>query len=53
MEYEIFEPDVDEFDEFYNMACSAAYSRMFNEGRDYSGGIQEYHLSFISRADGN
>lgn len=31
MEYEVFEP---QRDEFYDQACSAAYSRMFSEGRE-------------------
>lgn len=38
MEYEVFEPDLDEY---YDQACSAAYARMFNEGRDYSAYVSE------------
>lgn len=39
MEYEIFEPDPD--DEYYDQMISVAYSRMFNEGREYSAAIPE------------
>ena len=30
MEYEAYEPDPE--DEYYDLMCSAAYARMFNEG---------------------
>jgi len=32
--YECFEPDPS--DEFYDQMCTAAYSRLFSEGVDYS-----------------
>ena len=32
-EYEVFEPDPD--DEYYDQACSAAYSIMFNEWQPF------------------
>lgn len=44
MEYEIFEP---EEDEYYDQACAAMYDRMFNEGRKYS--VAEDPDSFICR----
>ena len=49
MEYEIFEPDLDEY---YDQACSAAYARIFNEGRDYSGYIPEHPFPSIYPVSG-
>ena len=52
MEYEVFEPDPE--DEYYDQMCSAAYARMFNEGRDFNAAMHyDDNLYFVSPVSGS